>query len=211
MSIKIQSNDYLENTSQEKIDRINKEIPSKLASMFYISKANRVSYYSTNSWGDLMVWNKGVSNWEHCPSMLDKELYTLPAKGLKTESVKEEILPLTDVSLIPTEENSEVEITKVTVEPELEFIPTKTNTTVLYDIDSLYYAHLPPRYFIGLPPDNENAYSVQFEPKNKSWSVWIREPNEAYLAGTRYTNSWSCAEAVANYLTSVKATPEQLR
>lgn len=211
MSIKINDNDYLENTSQDKIDRINKEIPSKLASMFYISKANRVSYYSTNSWGDLMVWNKGVSNWEHCPSMLDKELYTLPAKGLNTKPVTEEILPLADVSLIPSEENSEVEITKVTVEPELEYVPLQTNKTVIYDISNLYYAHLPSRYFIGLPPDDEIAYSVQFEPKTQTWSVWIREPNEAYLAGTRYTNSWSCAEAVAKYLTNVKATPEQLR
>ena len=50
MSVKIQKLDYLEGVPQSKIDRINSEVPSKLASMFYISKTNRVSYYSTNSW-----------------------------------------------------------------------------------------------------------------------------------------------------------------
>ena len=88
MSVTIRKDDFLENTSQEKIDRINKEIPSKLASMFYISKTNRVSYYSTNSWGDLVVWNKGSLNWEHCPSMLDKELYTLPARHRRGRGIR---------------------------------------------------------------------------------------------------------------------------
>lgn len=206
MSVKIQKLDYLENTPQSKIDRINSEVPSKLASMFYISKTNRVSYYSTNSWGDLVVWNKGSQNWEHCPSMLDKELYTLPAKGQpKIES--QEILE--ETSLLTSEENSEVEITKVTVQPDsIEISPPSSKA--IYDLRTIFYSHLPSRYFVGLPPNEELAYTVQYEPLPNVWSVWIREQNEAYLAGTLYTNSWSCADNVAKYLTKVKATPDQL-
>lgn len=206
MSVKIQKLDYLEGTPQSKIDRINNEVPSKLATMFYISKTNRVSYYSTNSWGDLMVWNKGASNWEHCPSMLDKELYTLPAKA-QLENEPQEILE--ETSLLTSEENSVVEITKVTVEP-VQVIPPKTETKAIYDLRILFHSHLPSRYFVGLPPHDELAYTVQYEPLPKTWSVWIREQNEAYLAGTLYTNSWSCAENVAKYLTKVNATPDQL-
>lgn len=206
MSVKIQKLDYLEGTPQSKIDRINNEVPSKLATMFYISKTNRVSYYSTNSWGDLMVWNKGASNWEHCPSMLDKELYTLPAKA-QLENEPQEILE--ETSLLTSEENSVVEITKVTVEP-VQVTPPKTETKAIYDLRILFHSHLPSRYFVGLPPHDELAYTVQYEPLPKTWSVWIREQNEAYLAGTLYTNSWSCAENVAKYLTKVNATPDQL-
>lgn len=206
MSVKIQKLDYLEGTPQSKIDRINNEVPSKLATMFYISKTNRVSYYSTNSWGDLMVWNKGASNWEHCPSMLDKELYTLPAKA-QLENEPQEILE--ETSLLTSEENSVVEITKVTVEP-VQVIPPKAETKAIYDLRILFHSHLPSRYFVGLPPHDELAYTVQYEPLPKTWSVWIREQNEAYLAGTLYTNSWSCAENVAKYLTKVNATPDQL-
>ena len=206
MSVKIQKLDYLEGVPQSKIDRINSEVPSKLASMFYISKTNRVSYYSTNSWGDLVVWNKGSLNWEHCPSMLDKELYTLPAKS-QPEMEPQEILE--ETSFLTSEENSEVEITKVTVESEHLEIPLTTNK-VIYDLRSLFYSHLPSRYFVGLPPHEELAYTVQYEPLPNTWSVWIREQNEAYLAGTLYTNSWSCAENVAKYLTKVNATPDQL-
>ena len=206
MSVKIQKLDYLEGTPQSKIDRINNEVPSKLATMFYISKTNRVSYYSTNSWGDLMVWNKGASNWEHCPSMLDKELYTLPAKA-QSENEPREILE--ETSLLTSEENSVVEITKVTVEP-VQVTPPQTETKAIYDLRILFHSHLPSRYFVGLPPHDELAYTVQYEPLPNTWSVWIREQNEAYLAGTLYTNSWSCAENVAKYLTKVNATPDQL-
>ena len=212
MSVTIRKDDFLENTSQEKIDRINKEVPSKLASMFYISKTNRVSYYSTNSWGDLMVWNRGASAWEHCPTMLDKELYTLPAKGRPTKFTSNTItMDLEEVSLISSEENSVVEITKVTVEPEVAITVSRpTLTKESYNLKDLFNLYLPDRYFIGLPPSNEIAYTVQYEPLHNTWSVWIREANEAYLGGTLYTNSWSCAEKVAEYLTSVYATPDQL-
>ena len=212
MSVTIRKDDFLENTSQEKIDRINKEVPSKLASMFYISKTNRVSYYSTNSWGDLMVWNRGASAWEHCPTMLDKELYTLPAKGRPTKLTSDSvIMDLEEVSLISSEENSEVEITKVTVEPEVAITVSRpTLTKESFNLKDLFNLYLPDRYFIGLPPSNEIAYTVQYEPLHNTWSVWIREANEAYLGGTLYTNSWSCAEKVAEYLTSVNATPDQL-
>jgi len=212
MSVTIRKDDFLENTSQEKIDRINKEVPSKLASMFYISKTNRVSYYSTNSWGDLMVWNRGASSWEHCPTMLDKELYTLPAKGRPTKLTPDTvIMDLEEVPLISSEENSVVEITKVTVEPEVAITVSRpTLTKESFNIKDLFNLYLPDRYFIGLPPSDEIAYTVQYEPLPKTWSVWIREANEAYLGGTLYTNSWSCAEKVAEYLTSVNATPDQL-
>ena len=208
MSVKIQKLDYLEGVPQSKIDRINSEVPSKLASMFYISKTNRVSYYSTNSWGDLVVWNKGSLNWEHCPSMLDKELYTLPAKS-QPEMEPQEILE--ETSFLTSEENSEVEITKVTVEPEVAITVSRpTLTKESFNLKDLFNLYLPDRYFIGLPPSNEIAYTVQYEPLHNTWSVWIREANEAYLGGTLYTNSWSCAEKVAEYLTSVNATPDQL-
>ena len=62
----------------------------------------------------------------------------------------------------------------------------------------------------GISKVEELAYTVQYEPLPNTWSVWIREQNEAYLAGTLYTNSWSCAENVAKYLTKVNATPDQL-
>lgn len=210
MSVKINPVDFLIDTPQSKIDKINEEVPSKLATMFYISKTKRVSYYCINSWGDLVVWNKGANNWEHCPTMLERELYTLPAKGLATEVIQP--IKLEESFVVDNEENSLVEVTAVTVEPKikaqnyLQILSTSPN----YNLRDILSLHLPARYFIGNPPSNEVAYTVSFDPLSKTWSVYTRNINDAYLGGTLYTNSWSCIEAAVNYLNDIKATPEQI-
>ena len=223
MSIKYVPKKYAVGLSQHKLDKVNSGIPSKLATMFYISKTNRVSYYSQNSWGDLMVWNKGAQDWEYCPSMLDKELYSLPAQVAEEAQELEKPVELVqpnnavqtnskvildesvgEVSLSDEEENSLVEITKVTV-AEAILNPSKKD---LYDLRKLYYRFLPENYFVGLPPEGEVAYFLKYA--DGEWSSSQIESVDYYIAGALYTNSYTCVSNVASYLNKVNATFEQL-
>ena len=49
----------------------------KIAKYFYINNKRKVSVYTTDSWGNLKVWNKGTSQFELCENMNDKPLFLL--------------------------------------------------------------------------------------------------------------------------------------
>lgn len=171
----------------------------KIAKYFYINNKKKVSVYTTDSWGNLKVWNKGTCQFELCENMNDKPLFLLTELfQTKTE------MPLDD-----TAETAEITVTSVTTEPNI--VELNLPEVKSCSLPSLFESYLPKGYLVNVYTEGEDHYVLTYNDhifdEPPYWSVLI---TTKYTIGTIYTNSRSCANKVAQHLNKQSITPSNL-
>ena len=201
----------------------------KIAKYFYINNKKKVSVYTTDSWGNLKVWNKGTFQFELCENMDDKSFFSLSElfqgvnsqtnlDSFKNTSVETDLTPIRDEP-----DTAEVVITNVTTVSNInsnEEIATGAikqldvqinNEVEKTSLLSVFKQYLPDGYLINKYTPGEDHYVLVYKDnvfdEPPYWSVLI---TTKYTIGTIYTNSRICANKVAQHLNKQSINPSNL-